>query len=182
MKPKPEFDPDLAAPSRPRRPLARICGLLLLLAVVSVLALRSSRPARARQTIAPGVAPLLAANGLLILQPAPGAPIRLYRTPQDDRLVMMASPAIDPNMVHPAPKGIDEAMVIALSTSRRRLLRGSRHPPLYLASQGCFRGSPTLGFQTHRPRRRRSAYQAAVTRQHVVVAWVRSTSCAPARL
>ena len=162
MKPKPEFDPDLAAPSRPRRPLARICGLLLLLAVVSVLALRSSRPARARQTHRAGRGS--PPGGQRPVDPAAGTggAIRLYRTPQDDRLVMMASPAIDPNMVHPAPKGIDEAMVIA-TLDQQAAAPARVTPPAALPGQpGLFPGQPYPGLpdapttpQALRPTKRR---------------------------
>jgi hypothetical protein len=111
MKPKPDVDSEFAAPSRQTYPLARTCGLLFLLALIACLTLRSLRTASAPPAIMPGAAPVLTANGLTIQPAAQLPPARLARPQPSDHFVVMASPAIDPQMVHRAPVEIDQAMV-----------------------------------------------------------------------
>jgi hypothetical protein len=113
MEPKPDLDPELAAPLRTRYLSARTCWLLLLLAFVAGLTLFSVRTAPGTQAIAGGAVPVLTGNRLSIQYAAPGAATTVVIRPEPgDHFVAVASPAIDPQMVHRAPEGIDDAMVI----------------------------------------------------------------------
>ena len=71
MEPKPDLDPELAGPLRPRYLPARTCWLLLLLACVAGLTLFSVRTAPGTQAIAGGAVPVLTGNRLSIQYAAP---------------------------------------------------------------------------------------------------------------
>ncbi len=138
MEPKPDLDPELAGPLRTRYLPARTRWLLLLLALVAGLTLFSLKPGRGSQTIAGGVVPVLTGKRLSIQYAAPGAPAASVIRPQpDDHFVRLASPAIDPEMVHRAPAGIDEAMVIPSPEPQFA-------SPELVAPQGAIPGQPGL--------------------------------------
>jgi hypothetical protein len=112
MKPKSEFDPDLAKLPWRFNPLARARWLLILAVVAAVLALIPTRPTRSPQVFAQRATPVLTAHRMALQQPAPAPPNAVTRPRPGEHFVVMASPSIDPQMVHRAPAGIDEAMVV----------------------------------------------------------------------
>jgi hypothetical protein len=113
MKPTAEFDPHFVAMPGPKCRRIRLWRLSLLCAPVAALALVLANTNRApgspiiAQALVPGQPPLRSP----MRQPGSGSPLRLIPVP-GDRFVWMASPAIDPEIVHAAPDGIDEAMVL----------------------------------------------------------------------
>jgi hypothetical protein len=108
-----EFDPDFVAMPRPKCRRIRIWRLVILCAPLAALALALASTSQApgspiiAQAVVPGQPPLRSP----MRQPGSVSPLRLIPVP-GDRFVWMASPAIDPEMVHAAPDGIDEAMVL----------------------------------------------------------------------
>jgi hypothetical protein len=86
---------------------------VILCAPVAALALvlANTNPAPGSPMIAQALVPAPARGSLAVQQPAPDTPLRLMPAP-GDHFLWVASPAIDPDMVHAAPEGIDEAMVL----------------------------------------------------------------------
>jgi hypothetical protein len=118
MKPKSEIDPDFA--TSPWRSIRRtVARWLLIFAVLSgAIALIPAEPTRAPQAFAQGGAIVPSAVGLTLQQPPPAPQIAVAEPQPQDGFVVMASPSIDPQMVHPAPAGIDEKMVAHLRSRR----------------------------------------------------------------
>ncbi len=135
MNPKPIFDPDFdheAVVSWKRRLAAgRVCVLLLLLALVAGLGLFSLRQGAVLPATAFGAMPVLTANRLTFVQGVPGAPVLVPRAQPRDRFVVVANPAIDPQMVHRAPTGIDEKMVVPSRDRQADSIVDGGVPPEY---------------------------------------------------
>jgi hypothetical protein len=112
MKREPNLDPDFAAPAQKRSRLARTCLPLLLVVLVVVLAWLSLRTAAGPQALAPRAVAIPAAHRQVFLQPIPGAQNKMLIRQPGNHFVVIASSAIDPRMVLPAPEGIDAAMVV----------------------------------------------------------------------
>jgi hypothetical protein len=118
MKPKPDIEPDFAL--APWRSIPRtVARWLLIFAVITgAIALIPAEPTPAPRAFAQG-GPPAPQNLRLTLQQPPPAPPAAVAVPQPrDGFVVMASPSIDPLMVHPAPEGIDERMVVRLRDRR----------------------------------------------------------------
>jgi hypothetical protein len=118
MKLKPGIDPDFAI--TPRRSMPRILARWLLIFVLALgaLALIPAEPTKAPQAFAQGAIPAPGSLRLTLQQPAPAPPITVTGPQPRDGFVVMASPSIDPQMVHAAPAGIDETMVVNLRSRR----------------------------------------------------------------
>jgi hypothetical protein len=112
MKLLADHDPDFVAFPRPKFRRTRTCALLLILALFVGLSLLSLRAASVTQPVAVGALPVPTARGLTTAQVASGPPVRMLTPQPGDRFVVVANPAIDQEMVHPAPAGIDEGMVV----------------------------------------------------------------------
>ena len=113
MKLTADADPDFVTtpPRKHRRP--RILGLLLFLALAAAVALYSvSATLAPSRAIAQTQSPVFKPVTLTTQQPDPNMPLRAAIPDPADHFVVTASPLIDPEMVHPAPAGIDEAMVV----------------------------------------------------------------------
>ncbi len=119
MKLTAEFDPDFVAVPRPKCRRIRIWRLVILSAPLAALALAfaNTNPAPGSPMIAQALVPAPARVGLSNLQAGSDSSLRLTAVP-GDHFIWLASPAIDPEMVHVAPKGIDEEMVIPASDGR----------------------------------------------------------------
>jgi hypothetical protein len=128
MKPKCNFDHDFANPSWRWKPLARARWLLLIAVVAALLAVIPTRTTRSPQVFAQGAKPVLAAHRVKVQQPAPSPLVALIRPEPAEHFTVMARPSIDPEMVHRAPAGIDEAMVVQRPDQRAL-------PPLVIAPQ-----------------------------------------------
>jgi hypothetical protein len=113
MKLTAQFDPDFAALPRQKCRRAGIWRLVILCSILTAFAIPIALAKRApgspviRQALVPAKARAVPA----IRQPVPGTAPGLMPQP-GDHFVWVASPAIDPSMVHAAPEGIDEEMVI----------------------------------------------------------------------
>jgi hypothetical protein len=113
MKLTAEFDPDFTGTPQPKCRRIRVwrlvilCSLLTAFAIPIALAKRAPGSPVIRQALIPAKPRVVPA----IRQAGPGTPFALTPVP-GNHFVWVASPAIDPNMVHPAPEGIDEGMVM----------------------------------------------------------------------
>lgn len=112
MKPKFDFAPDFASPSRPRATLGRKPWVLILIVLagpftLAVVASTRSHPAPIRNTM-----PWLEPARPALVQPVPGRALNPRNSQRGDHFVMMADPSIDGEMVHAAPEGIDDGMVV----------------------------------------------------------------------
>jgi hypothetical protein len=141
MKPKLDLDPDFAAPPPRRYALVRTFGLLSIFALMPSFALLSSRATlSAPQVLAQGAGNVPTLARLMIRQPVPGAPVELLKPQPLDHFVVIASPAIDPQMVRRAPVGIDDGMVIRprddQAAPRRLVGPNGAAPPRYFEAPG----------------------------------------------
>ena len=112
MKPKSDIELDFATARRHWIPLTRSRWLLFFAMIAGALTLISARPPQSPQVFAHGGAPVRTAHRVALQQRAPAPPVALTIPQPVDQFVVMASPKIDPGMVHQAPAGIDEAMVV----------------------------------------------------------------------
>jgi hypothetical protein len=112
MKLTAEFDPDFVATPRPKCRGIRVWRLVILCAPLTALALAlaSTNPAPGSPIAQPRV-PAPRRPNPASPHGGPVTPLRLTAV-AGGHFVWVASPAIDPNMVHVAPEGIDEAMVL----------------------------------------------------------------------
>ncbi len=113
MKLTAQFDPDFAALPRQKCARAGIWRLVILVSLFTAFAIPIALAKRApgspliRQALIPAKARVVPAIRQPLPRTAPGL------MPQSgNHFVWVASPAIDPSMVHPAPEGIDEEMVM----------------------------------------------------------------------
>ncbi len=113
MNPTADLDPDFVAKPPPEHRRAHMWRLLLLFAIASGAALFSlSTTLTPPQVIAQSPVPVLAPIRLTIPQAGPSMPLGELVPQPHDHFVIIASPAIDPQMVRRAPAEIDEAMVV----------------------------------------------------------------------
>jgi hypothetical protein len=124
MKPKPEIDPDFA--TAPWRSIPRTIArwLLIFVVITAGIALIPAEPTRPPQASAQASAQAAATPApenlkLTLQQPPPASPAKVAGPQPRADFVVMASPSIDPQMVHPAPEGIDEGMVAHFRRDRR---------------------------------------------------------------
>ena len=118
MKPKPDLDPDFAADSRWWSVWVRAIGLrTLVIALAGSILCGLTLACRVSAMAGDAVAQT---NGRVVVLQKPGQAPRakaLTRSPRD-RFVVMARANIDPEMIVPAPAGIDEAMVFTEDEGR----------------------------------------------------------------
>jgi hypothetical protein len=118
MKPKPDIDPDFATARWGSMPRTVARWLLIFVLATGALAIIPAEPTKAPQAFAQGAIPAPGSLRLTIQQPAPELPITITEPQPRDGFVVMASRSIDPQMVHAAPAGIDESMVVRLPSRR----------------------------------------------------------------
>jgi hypothetical protein len=132
MKPNDFIDPHFSTVSWYRRPQPYVRWLLILTVVAGAVALIPDKTARAprvfAQDVVPAPGPVPVPLVALRDQPKPAAPVMPTAPEPSDRFVVNAGESIDPEMVHPAPQGIDEAMVVR-RPDRRALPRVVIAPP-----------------------------------------------------
>ncbi len=113
MKLTAEFDPDFAGTPQPKCRRLRVWRLVILCFLLSAFAIPIALAKRApgSPVIKHALIPAKARVVPAIRQPVPDTAPGLMPLP-GDHFVWLANPAIDPSMVHAAPEGIDDEMVI----------------------------------------------------------------------
>jgi hypothetical protein len=112
MKPKASFDPNLDGNSRRRHWSIRLIGPLAIIAAFFGLAMAAMAEHTARLQPVWCIDPTISQYPMLVQQPGPVPEARALVVQPRDPFVMMAPAGIDPEMVAPAPVGIDEATVV----------------------------------------------------------------------
>lgn len=134
MKLKSDLDPDFATDVRHSKSRTPTRRLLVLAAIAAVLGLSLASQMQSSPFVVQGARPVATAQRVRLPQPAPDQPGTVAGSQARDHFVAMANPSIDPGMVHRAPSGLDEAMVV-------RIPDASGTPPLDIVPQP---GEPVL--------------------------------------